>query len=89
VIKHPEAFSHITANTMLFCPGAERKHLELLLPSKPWLLFGGPLEHADSGSVLQGYVDGAGSYCLPVFEALEHAFWNMRLYWAEEVMGEE
>ncbi|KAJ5198984.1 Sensitivity To Red Light Reduced-like SRR1 [Penicillium cf. griseofulvum] len=89
VIKHPEAFSHITANTILFCPGAERKHLELLLPSKPWLLFGGPLEHADSGGVLQGYVDGAGSYCLPVFEALEHAFWNMRLYWVEEVMDEE
>ncbi|KAJ5534279.1 hypothetical protein N7527_000533 [Penicillium freii] len=89
VIKHPEAFSHITANTMLFCPGAERKHLELLLPSKPWLLFGGPLEHADSGGVLQGYVDCAGSYCLPVFEALEHAFWNMRLYWTEEVGGAE
>ncbi|KAF4763849.1 hypothetical protein N7455_010816 [Penicillium solitum] len=89
VIKHPEAFSHITAKTMLFCPGAERKHLELLLPSKPWLLFGGPLEHADSGGVLQGYVDGAGSYCLPVFEALEHAFWNMRLYWVEEVVGAE
>ncbi|KGO44626.1 Sensitivity To Red Light Reduced-like, SRR1 [Penicillium expansum] len=89
VIKHPEAFSHITANTMLFCPGAERKHLELLLPSKPWLLFGGPLEHADSDGVLQGYVDGAGSYCLPVFEALEHAFWNMRLYWVEDVVGEE
>ncbi|KAJ5954991.1 hypothetical protein N7501_009270 [Penicillium viridicatum] len=89
VIKHPEAFSHITANTMLFCPGAERKHLELLLPSKPWLLFGGPLEHADSGGVLQGYVDGAGSYCLPVFEALEHAFWNMRLYWTEEVVDAE
>ncbi|KAJ6185780.1 hypothetical protein N7519_007081 [Penicillium mononematosum] len=88
VIKHPEAFSHITANTMLFCPGAERKHLELLLPSKPWLLFGGPLEHADSGGVLQGYVDGAGSYSLPVFEALEHAFWNMRLYWVEEVSRE-
>ncbi|CAI7604057.1 unnamed protein product [Penicillium glandicola] len=88
VIKHPEAFSHITANTMLFCPGAERKHLELLLPSKPWLLFGGPLEHADSGGVLQNYVDGAGSYRLPVFEALEHAFWNMRLYWVEEVVGE-
>ncbi|KAJ5836678.1 hypothetical protein N7447_002704 [Penicillium robsamsonii] len=89
VIKHPEAFSHITTNTMLFCPGAERKHLELLLPSKPWLLFGGPLEHADAGGVLQGYVDGAGSYRLPVFEALEHAFWNMRLYWTEEVVGEE
>ncbi|KAJ5165218.1 uncharacterized protein N7500_007048 [Penicillium coprophilum] len=89
VIKHPEAFSHITADTMLFCPGAERKHLELLLPSKPWLLFGGPLEHADSGGVLQGYVDRAGSYCLPVFEPLEHAFWNMRLYWAEEASDEE
>ncbi|CDM29321.1 hypothetical protein DTO013E5_5320 [Penicillium roqueforti] len=89
VIKHPEAFSHITANTLLFCPGAERKHLELLLPSKPWLLFGGPLEHADSGGVLQGYVDGAESYCLPVFEALEHAFWNTRLYWVEEVVGAE
>ncbi|KAJ5463022.1 Sensitivity To Red Light Reduced-likeSRR1 [Penicillium sp. IBT 31633x] len=83
VLKHPEAFTHITANTMLFCPGAERKHLELLLPSKPWLLFGGPLEHADSGGVLQGYVDRAASYCLPVFEALEHAFWRMRLYWIE------
>ncbi|EKV12966.1 Sensitivity To Red Light Reduced-like, SRR1 [Penicillium digitatum] len=89
VIKHPEAFSHITANTMLFCPGAERKHLEMLLPSKPWLLFGGPLEHTDAGGILQGYVDGAGSYCLPVFELLEHAFWNMRLYWIEQVTSEE
>ncbi|KAJ5794935.1 Sensitivity To Red Light Reduced-like SRR1 [Penicillium paradoxum] len=87
VLRHPEAFSHITPNTMLFCPGAERKHLELLLPSKPWLLFGGPLEHADSGTVLQEYVDAAGSYCLPGFEQLEHAFWNMRLYWLEA--GEE
>ncbi|KAJ5146110.1 Sensitivity To Red Light Reduced-like SRR1 [Penicillium bovifimosum] len=83
VLQHPAAFTHITSSTMLFCPGAERKHLELLLPSKPWLLFGGPLEHADAGGVLLEYVDCAGSFCLPVFEALEHAFWRMRLYWIE------
>lgn len=70
---------------MLFCPGAERQHLEMLLPSKPWLLFGGPLEHTDAGSVLQSYVNDTESYCVPAFEALEHAFWNMRLYWIKEV----
>lgn len=81
VLTHPEGFSHITEDSMLFCPGAERQHLELLLPSKPWLLFGGPLEHADAGGVLQSYVNDTESYCVPPFEALEHAFWNMRLYW--------
>ncbi|CAG8285295.1 unnamed protein product [Penicillium olsonii] len=84
VVNHPEGFSHITENSMLFCPGAERQHLELLLPSKPWLLFGGPLEHADADSVLQSYVQDTESYCVPPFEALEHAFWNMRLYWIGE-----
>ncbi|KAJ5562703.1 Sensitivity To Red Light Reduced-like SRR1 [Penicillium sp. DV-2018c] len=87
ILQHPAAFTHITSNTILFSPGAERKHLELLLPSKPWLLFGGPLEHADAGGVLQEYVDCAGSFCLPVFEGLEHAFWRMRLYWVEEREG--
>jgi hypothetical protein len=84
ILPDPEAFSHITSNTLLFCPGAERQHLEILLPSKPCLLFGGPLEHADAGGVLQSYVDGSESYCVPPFEALEHAFWNMRLYWIAE-----
>ncbi|KAJ5354004.1 hypothetical protein N7541_006568 [Penicillium brevicompactum] len=88
VLSHPEGFSHITQDSMLFCPGAERQHLELLLPSKPWLLFGGPLEHADAGGVLQSYVRDTDSYCVPPFEALEHAFWNMRLYWTGE-KGEE
>ncbi|CAG8418095.1 unnamed protein product [Penicillium salamii] len=84
VLNHPEGFSHITENSMLFCPGAERQHLELLLPSKPWLLFGGPLEHANAGGALQSYVENTESYCVPTFEALEHAFWNMRLYWIGE-----
>lgn len=74
---------------MLFCPGAERHHLELLLPSKPCLLFGGPLEHADAGTALQSYVQDTESYFVPPFEALEHAFWNMRLYWTKEKDFEE
>ncbi|CAG8931963.1 unnamed protein product [Penicillium salamii] len=84
VLNHPEGFSHITENSMLFCPGAERQHLELLLPSQPWLLFGGPLEHANAGGALQSYVENTESYIVPTFEALEHAFWNMRLYWIGE-----
>ncbi|KAJ6034945.1 hypothetical protein N7499_002161 [Penicillium canescens] len=91
VLTHPQAFTHITHNTLLFCPGAEKKHLELLLPSKPWLVFGGPLEHAtaDAGGALQTFVDVTGSYCLPEFGPLEHAFWNMRLYWLEDETVEE
>ncbi|KAJ5775668.1 uncharacterized protein N7511_000679 [Penicillium nucicola] len=91
VLAHPQAFSHITKNTLLFCPGAEKKHLELLLPSKPWLVFGGPLEHAtaDAGGALQTFVDSTGSYCLPEFGPSEHAFWNMRLYWVEKEREEE
>ncbi|KAJ5317496.1 hypothetical protein N7508_002004 [Penicillium antarcticum] len=91
VLAHPQAFSHITQSTLLFCPGAERKHLELLLPSKPWVVFGGPLEHAtaDAEGALQTFVDSTGSYCLPEFGPSEHAFWNMRLYWVEREREQE
>lgn len=50
VIKHPEVFSLITITIMLFCPGTEREYLESLLPSKLWLLFGGPLAQSNFGN---------------------------------------
>lgn len=83
VLPSPSAFDLITPNTLLFCPGAERKHLDLVLPANPRLVFGGPLEDTAS-SVIQEYVAKVGSRVLVPFEACEHAFWRMRLYLREE-----
>lgn len=83
VLPSPGAFDLITPNTLLFCPGAERKHLHLVLPANPCLVFGGPLE--DTGSVvIQEYVTKVRSRVLVPFEACEHAFWKVRLYFREE-----
>lgn len=88
VLTHPTAFTLPTRNTLLFCPGAERKHLELVLPSRPCLVFGGPLE--DTGSaVIQGYVAQTGSRVLVPFEACGDAFWRVRLYFWKEEEGED
>ncbi|KAJ5573947.1 uncharacterized protein N7459_008374 [Penicillium hispanicum] len=83
VLTHPSAFARVTPATLLFCPGAERKHLELVLPANPRLVFGGPLENADS-TVIQGFVERTGSRALVPFGAHEHAFWMTRLYYQEE-----
>lgn len=82
VVKSPEGFELVTRNTLLFCPGAERKHLDLILPSKPGLVFGGPLENTES-AIIQGFVGESGSRVLVPFTANEHAFWMTRLYWRE------
>ncbi|OJJ48360.1 hypothetical protein ASPZODRAFT_1573300 [Penicilliopsis zonata CBS 506.65] len=79
-VDHPAAFELVNESSLLFCPGAEKSHLERLLPRSPALVFGGPLESTDS-IVLDTFLQGVGSLKLPVFEELEHAFWNMRLYW--------
>jgi hypothetical protein len=89
IAQNPVAFERITQNTLLFCPGAERKHLELVLPSNPCLVFGGPLEMADS-EVIRGYLARVESRGLVPFSSHEHAFWNMRLYFrVEEEIEEE
>lgn len=79
IVQSPVAFERISRNTLLFCPGAEKKHLELVLPSNPCLVFGGPLESADS-EVIQSYTSRVGSRVLVPFSTNEHAFWKMRLY---------
>ncbi|KAJ5083166.1 Sensitivity To Red Light Reduced-like SRR1 [Penicillium angulare] len=81
IVEHPVAFGYITRNTLLFCPGAERQHLELVLPSKPRILFGGPLEDTES-DVIQSFVGSMGSRALLPFSANEHAFWMTRIYFS-------
>ncbi|EPS34818.1 hypothetical protein PDE_09782 [Penicillium oxalicum 114-2] len=90
VISHPAAFNLITPHTLLFCPGAEKKHLEQLLAFRPRMVFGGPLEDTDS-AVIQGYLDRTrgGSICLVPFEACEHAFWRTRVYYREAEGGDD
>ena len=89
VLAHPDAFERVTSNTLLFCPGAERKHLELVLPYNPCFLFGGPLESSES-EIIQGFVGRSRSQALVPFVAQEHAFWMTRLYFlAEEEMERE
>ncbi|KAJ5495003.1 hypothetical protein N7539_000119 [Penicillium diatomitis] len=83
VISHPAAFSLITPQTLLFCPGAEKKHLEQLLTFNPSMVFGGPLEDTNSETI-QNFADKMSSICLMSFEVSEHAFWRTRLYYREQ-----
>ncbi|CAI7593272.1 unnamed protein product [Penicillium pancosmium] len=80
VVNTPVGFERVTSKTLLFCPGAERKHLDMLLPSNPKLVLGGPLENTES-SIIQTYVEKTDSRTLVSFSAQEHAFWKMRLYY--------
>ncbi|RHZ63924.1 SRR1 family protein [Aspergillus thermomutatus] len=79
VLDHPEGFAKVSDRSFLYCPGAERTHLEQLLSSDPPLLFGGPLEGIES-EVVGRYLGTRGSVRVPTFGSNEHAFWNMRLY---------
>ncbi|BDD59581.1 hypothetical protein MPDQ_000775 [Monascus purpureus] len=100
VIEHPTAFDMVrdqreneNERVFLFCPGAERIHIEKLLslsrlsswPSGPDVLFGGPLEEHDDSELLTTFLDTRDSARIPVFEPCEHAFWNMRLYWIRDL----
>ncbi|KAF3395946.1 hypothetical protein F1880_006837 [Penicillium rolfsii] len=87
VLTHPAAFTRLNRRTLLFCPGAERKHLEQLLVSEPCMVFGGPLEDTDS-DVIQGFVGRVRSVVLGAFEECEHAFWKTRVYYREKEEGE-
>ncbi|KAJ5104943.1 hypothetical protein NUU61_002290 [Penicillium alfredii] len=78
-LPDPAAFDIVTPKTLLFCPGAERQHLERLLPAQPALVFGGPLEQSDSAEI-EAFVARTESRALRGFGPLEHAFWKMRVY---------
>lgn len=79
VLDHPHAFEKVTPQTILFCPGAERRHLEILLARDPAIVVGGPLEEIDSDNV-RAFVGSRESVKLKIFEDLEAAFWGMSVY---------
>ncbi|OGM41473.1 hypothetical protein ABOM_010070 [Aspergillus bombycis] len=79
VLDHPHGFEKVCPGTLLYCPGAERTHLEQLLSRAPTLAFGGPLEDIESEAVKQ-FVESRKSVRVPRFEDMEHAFWNMKVY---------
>lgn len=83
VLDHPHGFEKVSPSTLLYCPGAERTHLEQLLSHAPALVFGGPLEDIESDAVRQ-FVESRLSVKISRFEDMEHAFWNMRVYSPEE-----
>lgn len=58
-----------------------------MLALDPAFLFGGPLEDVES-EVVSAFVKRRGSVRVPLFEAQEHAFWNMRVYYPLEREGE-
>jgi hypothetical protein len=86
VLEHPGAFDKVSPRTLLFCPGAERRHLELLLAHDPAIVFGGPLEDIDS-VIVTGFIRARESVQLPLFEEQEHAFWRMRVYYTPSERG--
>ncbi|GES64267.1 hypothetical protein ATEIFO6365_0008033700 [Aspergillus terreus] len=90
VVQHPRAFDEVSSRTLLFCPGAERAHLEQLLRADdriPAVLFGGPLEDTES-EVIGRFARMRQSVRLPRFEEQEHAFWEMRVYYPAETSEE-
>ncbi|KAL4799645.1 hypothetical protein BDV19DRAFT_233679 [Aspergillus venezuelensis] len=89
VLQHPTAFTQINKKTILFAPGAERRHLEILLKHDPAIVIGGPLEDIES-TVVKGWMEKREEVKLKEFEELETAFWGMSVYFprAEEVHGE-
>ncbi|PYI26696.1 hypothetical protein BP00DRAFT_430080 [Aspergillus indologenus CBS 114.80] len=88
VVEHPAGFERVTPNSLLFCPGAEKAHLEVLLARNPAGVVGGPLE--DTGSAgIERFVARTGSVRLPRFEELKEAFWEMRVYYTRQVEEEE
>ncbi|KAL4920851.1 hypothetical protein BDW62DRAFT_151257 [Aspergillus aurantiobrunneus] len=80
VLTHPSAFEKVTSRTLLFCPGAERRHLEILLARDPAIVFGGPLEDIDSDAV-RGFVAQREYMVLASFDEMETAFWGMSVYY--------
>ncbi|PKX97140.1 SRR1 family protein [Aspergillus novofumigatus IBT 16806] len=66
VLDHPEGFAKVSDRSFLYCPGAERTHLEQLLGIE--------------SEVVNRYLGARESVRVPTFESNEHAFWNMRLY---------
>ncbi|KAL6238073.1 hypothetical protein BDW75DRAFT_47421 [Aspergillus navahoensis] len=88
VLAHPHAFQKVTPQTLLFCPGAERRHLELLLVRDPAIVVGGPLEDFES-DVVSRFVERRESVRLKEFAELEMAFWGMRVYFPRSAVGAE
>ncbi|KKK21317.1 hypothetical protein ARAM_006123 [Aspergillus rambellii] len=87
VLEHPVAFEKVSAQTLLFAPGAERTHLEQLLAHNPAVVFGGPLEEIES-EVVKRFVQSRDSVQLPLFAEQEHAFWKMRVYYPRTEKGD-
>ncbi|KAL1991780.1 hypothetical protein VTN49DRAFT_5088 [Thermomyces lanuginosus] len=80
VVSHPAGFEMVDNRTFLYAPGAERKHLEMLLAADPPLVFGGPLEDSPS-ETLAGFLSKSNAVRMPEFDANGHAFWKMSLYY--------
>lgn len=94
VVAHPQAFSSVSAQTLLFAPGAEKRHLELVLPARPVVLFGGPLEEEGrlyqnqqqkEDSVIERFLTTTQSVKLVEFVPRPEAFWRMRVYWRDSL----
>lgn len=99
-VDSPEGFNAVTDKTFLFAPGTERRHLKLILPSNPVMVFGGPLEEGpsltargfddndtnedDGSKCLADFVAQTRSVKIQEFEARPESFWRMRVYWREE-----
>ena len=80
VLEHPAGFEKISEQSFLFCPGAEKGHLEEILEKKPRALFGGPLEEMSDSDTVKAFLDEKVGKKVPVFEGDEKAFWGMRVY---------
>ncbi|OJJ83032.1 SRR1 family protein [Aspergillus glaucus CBS 516.65] len=80
VLEHPAGFEKISEQSFLFCPGAEKGHLEEILEKKPRALFGGPLEEMSDSDTVKAFLNEKVGKKVPVFEGDEKAFWGMRVY---------
>lgn len=78
VVEHPAAFDLVTPHSVVFCPGAESKHLLQVFPSRPRVLFCNQIDTIDPQ--FRSFLEHTRLRLMPDFPPCEEAFWRLALY---------
>jgi hypothetical protein len=78
VVEHPAAFDLVTQQSVVFCPGAESKHLLQIFPSRPQVLFCNQIDTLDPQ--FGSFLEQTRPRLMPEFLPCEEAFWRLALY---------
>ncbi|KAJ5833395.1 hypothetical protein N7474_001706 [Penicillium riverlandense] len=78
VVEHPAAFDLVTQHSVVFCPGAESKHLLQIFSSQPRILFCNQIDTIDPQ--FRSLLEHTRPQLMPDFPPCEEAFWRLALY---------